>query len=92
MNYLKKHKEVFAFIVAVLVFAIAAVNVFKEQQQRANLIREGAIVISSSASCAMPVSYSYVPQKNKRKSDEDQLHTEDDTVTVNQPSNNQQIN
>lgn len=92
MNYLKKHKEVFAFIAVVLVFAIAAVNIFKEQQKRANLIREGAIVISSSASCAMPVSYSYVPQKTKRKSDKNQHHAEGDTVTVSQLSNNQQTN
>lgn len=92
MNYLKKHKEVFAFIAVVLVFAIAAANIFTEQKKRANLIREGAIVISSSASCAMPVSYSYVPQKNERKSDKNQSHAEDDTVTVNRPSNNQQTN
>jgi hypothetical protein len=58
MHYLKQHKELIPFIIAMFIFVTAAFNLFREQRKNSRLLTKGATVLptfaTGRAACELP--------------------------------------
>jgi len=59
MKYLKQHKELIPLMIVVIILALAAQNLFKNQQKNAGLLNSGTVLAPSSFSgrttCEIPI-------------------------------------